>query len=139
VQPKLIDFGVAKVMDPFGRERLTGAGVIGTPGYMPPEQALDSSEVDGRADLWAFCVMLYEILSGRVPFPGRTCTEVLRAVLERELQPLTASIGLDAELWSILERGLRTERTNRWEGMRPLTAALRGWLANRDAAPKNLG
>jgi serine/threonine protein kinase len=132
VQPKLIDFGVAKVMDPFRREGLTGAGVVGTPGYMPPEQALDSSDVDGRADVWAFCVMLYEVLSGRVPFSGRTCSEVLRAVLEREAAPLTVTIGLDAELWSILERGLRNDRTKRWEGMRPLTAALRVWLASRE-------
>src|SRR5690349_21675451 len=50
LQPKLLDFGVSKMLDPFRREQLTGAGVIGTPGYMPPEQALDSSDVDGRAD-----------------------------------------------------------------------------------------
>jgi serine/threonine-protein kinase len=128
-EPKVIDFGVAKVLDPFRREQLTGRGVIGTPGYMAPEQALDSSSVDGRADVWAFSVMLYELLSGGVPFPGKTSTEVLSAVLERDVPPLSTTLGLDAELWSILERGLRRDRTERWEGMRPLSAALGTWLA----------
>src|SRR5579859_3639867 len=101
VGPKLIDFGVAKVLDPFRREQLTGAGVIGTPGYMAPEQALDSSAVDGRADVWAFSIMMYELLSGGVPFPGKTCTEVLALVLERDVPSLETTVGLDPELWSI--------------------------------------
>jgi serine/threonine protein kinase len=124
---------VAKVLDPFRREQLTGAGLIGTPGYMSPEQSLDSSGVDGRSDVWAFCVTLYELLSGRVPFPGRTCTEVLLAVIEKEPPALTTTIGLDTELWSIIERGLQRERTKRWEGMRPLAAALTAWLAKHSA------
>jgi serine/threonine protein kinase len=127
VRPKLIDFGVAKLMDPFRREQLTGAGVIGTPGYMAPEQTLDSSDVDGRADMWSFCVVLYEMLCGHPPFSGRTCTSVLRAVLEHDVPPLTKMIDLDPELWSAIERGLQPERDKRWETMRSLAATLRSW------------
>jgi serine/threonine protein kinase len=126
--PKLIDFGVAKVVTPRA-EQLTGSGVIGTPEYMAPEQALNSSDVDARADVWGFCVVLYEAVSGTVPFPGQTCTDVLCGVLEREVPPLTGRMGLDVDLWGIIERGLRRERSTRWSGMRELGSALTSWLA----------
>jgi serine/threonine-protein kinase len=130
LRPKLIDFGVAKLMDPFQREQLTGAGMIGTPGYMAPEQMIDSSDVDGRADMWSFCVVLYEMLCGHLPFPGRTCTNVLRSVL-KQVPPPPKMIDLDPELWSAIERGLHPAREKRWETMRSLAATLRSWNDNQ--------
>jgi serine/threonine-protein kinase len=132
IHPKLIDFGVAKFVEPR-IEQLTGSGIIGTPEYMAPEQALNSSEVDARADVWGFCIVLYEVLSGAVPFEGRTCTEVLRGVLEHEAEPLTTRIGLDADLWHIIERGLQRERSARWSEMRELGTELHAWLSARDS------
>ncbi|SRR5258708_3731717 len=126
--PKLIDFGVAKLLDPFRREMLTGSGLIGTPGYMAPEQALDSSAVDGRADVWSFCVVLYEMLCGRVPFAGQTSTDVLRAVLEQDVPRPPEDLGVDSALWTMIERGLERQREKRWERMRPLASALGAWL-----------
>jgi eukaryotic-like serine/threonine-protein kinase len=131
--PKLIDFGVAKLLDPFRRESLTGSGLIGTPGYMAPEQALDSSAVDGRADVWSFCVVLYEMLCGRVPFAGQTSADVLRAVLEQDVPPPPEDLRVDSALWTVIERGLERQREKRWERMRPLASALGAWL---DDQPK---
>jgi serine/threonine-protein kinase len=132
LHPKLIDFGVAKVSEPNPGDQLTGAGVIGTPGYMSPEQTLDSSSVDPRADVWSFSVVLYEALTGTLPFGAASCTDVLRAVLEREARPLTA-FGLDGELSAIVARGLDRERTNRWPSIASLRQALVAWMASHAA------
>jgi serine/threonine-protein kinase len=131
IQPKLIDFGLAKL--PAGTQGLvlTGGGVLGTPEYMPPEQIIESSTVDRRADIWGFCVMLYEMLWGDVPFGGRTCPEILRAVLDREVPSLTTAMNLDPRLWAILERGLRKDPFHRWPQIAELGSALASWLTGR--------
>ena len=131
VQPKAIDFGLAKICDGPPTHPVTGAGVLGTPEYMAPEQVIDSSTVDHRADVWGYCVVLYEMLSGAAPFTGRTCSEILRAVLDAEPESLTNAIGLDAGLWRIIERGLHKERSERWTSMHELGAALANWLTSR--------
>jgi serine/threonine-protein kinase len=112
---------------------LTGGAVIGTPEYMAPEQVIDSSSVDCRADVWSFCVVLYELLSGVVPFPGRSCPEVLRSVLDREASPPMTQIGFDPALWTIIERGLRKDPQDRWATMRELRKSLAAWLVSRGA------
>ena len=69
-RPKLVDFGVALLKDP-GEEPLTRTGgVVGTPGYMSPEQVLGGREVDARADIYALGCVLFECLAGQRPFPG---------------------------------------------------------------------
>ena len=79
---KVLDFGIAKgVIDPRGEE-----GLMGTPFYMAPEQAL-GKDVDARADVYAAGVILYEILAGDPPFTGTTA-EVLRRVVSGQWRPL---------------------------------------------------
>jgi serine/threonine-protein kinase len=131
-QPKLIDFGVAKVAAHPHARRLTSGGLIGTPEYMAPEQIIDASDVDARADVWSYAVVLYEVLSGRVPFLGRSYPEVLRAVLQSEALPLGTK-GVDAALAAIVERGLRKDPAERWASMLEFRAALGQWLASRGA------
>jgi serine/threonine-protein kinase len=91
---------------------------------------LDSSDVDGRADVWSWCAVLYEALSGSVPFPGSTCTEVLRAILLNSLTRL-AAFGVDSELAAIVERGLQHDREKRQPDILELRSALALWLAKR--------
>jgi serine/threonine protein kinase len=131
IQPKLIDFGLAKLPAGTNGLILTGGGVLGTPEYMPPEQIIESSSVDRRADIWGFSIMLYEMLWGDVPFNGRSCPEILRAILDREVPSLTTAMGLDARLWAILERGLRKDPFHRWPDISELGAALADWLGGR--------
>ncbi|MHC4681367.1 MAG: protein kinase domain-containing protein, partial [Planctomycetota bacterium] len=86
-QVKVLDFGLAK---PFVSEdrsldiTATQAGrVIGTPAYMSPEQARGDS-TDHRTDIWSFGCILYQMLTGRLPFEGRTATDTLARIIERE-------------------------------------------------------
>jgi serine/threonine protein kinase len=127
IQPKVIDFGLAKWMRTGGGPVLTGAGVLGTPEYMSPEQIIESSSVDQRADIWGFSVILYEMLTGVIPFPGKSCPEILRAILEREVPPLT-TLAIDASLSAIVDRGLRKDPHERYGSMTEFGVALADWL-----------
>ena len=93
---KVLDFGLAKAMDPAGGSSANVANsptltahatamgiIIGTAAYMAPEQARGKS-VDKRADVWAFGVVLYEMLTGRQAFTGDTITDVIAAVVTRD-------------------------------------------------------
>ncbi|MFN0171763.1 MAG: protein kinase domain-containing protein [Bryobacteraceae bacterium] len=87
---KVLDFGLAKVLrgnSPVGVEHPgpdTGTGrIIGTPRYMSPEQAR-GAEVDQRSDIWAFGCVLYELLTGKPAVSGKTVSDIIAAILERE-------------------------------------------------------
>ena len=94
---KVLDFGLAKALDPdvaIERRRRTPrrsparrspppASILGTAAYMAPEQALGKT-VDKRADIWAFGVVLFEMLAGKRPFAGQSPTEVLASVVKDE-------------------------------------------------------
>lgn len=84
VTPKLLDFGVAEILEDACLRGLTPGGVImGTPEYMSPEQARDQRELVGpHTDVWGVAVLWYECLTGRVPFDGDSPEGVLHAVCE---------------------------------------------------------
>jgi serine/threonine protein kinase/tetratricopeptide (TPR) repeat protein len=84
---KVLDFGLAKVssrQDENEDTAVTQPGrVIGTPAYMSPEQARGKS-TDHRTDIWSFGCLMYEMLTGKVPFEGETATDTVARILERE-------------------------------------------------------
>jgi serine/threonine-protein kinase len=133
VQPKLLDFGVAKVGRAFST-RLTQTGaMLGSPLYMSPEHAR-GDEVDYRADIWAFCVVLYEVITGRAPFDGKNYNAVLYAIIANE-PPATTTFGAgDDNLWKAVRRGMRKDPDQRWSSMDELGRALAGWLLAHDTA-----
>ena len=143
VQPKLIDFGVAKVAS---RPSLTGedvaaasarrplatlsGAIVGSPGFMAPEQAR-GDEVDHRADVWSMSVVLYEMVSGRLPFERDEVHEQLAAILTEDPPPITDLSAGDSALWAVIERGLAKNPAVRWQTMRELGAALANWAMHR--------
>jgi serine/threonine protein kinase len=133
VQPKLLDFGVAKHEVQKGRQpKLTEVGaVLGSPAYLSPEQARGQADVDARADVWSFCAMLYECVTGTLPFHAENTHALLFSIAED--QPLSlADHGVEEdELWRILHRGLEKATTDRWPNMRTLGRALAQWLCDR--------
>jgi len=128
IAPKLIDFGLTKELDAIAAQTLTAAGVrIGSPSYMSPEQAR-GRDVDTRSDVWSFCVVLFRMVTGRLPFVGETHVQQRIAIIEKR-PPSFEVLGLDEPaLWRIVERGLAKPLSERWQSMRELAAVLRAWL-----------
>lgn len=132
LEPKVLDFGIAKVDQKSTAPSLTSVGtVLGSPAYMSPEQARGETDVDRRTDVWALCVVLYEVITGRLPFVGENYNQLLYAILEG--QPKTFSeLGINEPLlWSIIARGLEKDRTRRCHDMFELGRGLALWLLDR--------
>lgn len=118
---KLVDFGIAKMVQPRGDEPLTQMGMIfGTPAYMSPEQAT-GQPVDGRTDLYSAGIILFEMLSGGVPFAAAEMMEVLRLQV-REPAP---KLPVAAPVAAILDRLLAKSPEDRYPDAQTALEAVR--------------
>jgi len=133
VQPKILDFGIAKLEGKVSR-LTTGGILLGSPEYMSPEQALGDKEFDHRVDIWAAAVVLYEMIAGRAPWECSSCPALLRAIVDDPAPSLLGTNDVDVRLWAILERGLAKNPEKRWSCARNFGRALAGWLASRSVA-----
>ncbi len=105
-------------------ELLTRSGeVMGTPAYMPPEQCIDRVS-DATSDQFSFCVALYEALYGERPFTGDTLAQIVRHVVNGEIQPAPARTEVPAWLRACVLRGLSARRRDRFPSMRAVVNAL---------------
>src|SRR5438876_6741 len=83
------DFGIARAITAAGGDRLTQTGlIVGTPGYMSPEQASGSSHLDGRSDQYSLACVLYEMLAGELPYTGPTAQAIIAKQLTEPLPHL---------------------------------------------------
>jgi eukaryotic-like serine/threonine-protein kinase len=132
LQPKVLDFGIAK-LEQRAAERLTRDGaVIGSPAYMSPEQFCGDGSIDGRADIWALCVVLYEMITGHRPFEGDGYQgAVFWNVLNAKPRAIAEYQIDEPALWGILEKGLEKEPSGRHQDMRRFGSALADWLMAR--------
>jgi tetratricopeptide (TPR) repeat protein/predicted Ser/Thr protein kinase len=122
----VVDFGLAKRIDAASSLSLAGA-VVGTPAFMPPEQALGRThEVDARSDVYALGATLHWCLTGALPFPATELPALLRAVVEQE-PPRT---GVDRDLDLVVAKCLAKEPGRRYASARELADDLGRWLAN---------
>src|SRR5262249_37676080 len=136
---KVMDFGLAKLLDPvasMGRA-VTGAEfAVGTPGYMCPEQAR-GEEMDHRGDLYSVGGILYELLTGRLPFDGRCTMDILLAHATEE-PPSFADVGAGGWIPPALERVVRRcltkTREERHANARELSDAYEKALLEGDEA-----
>ena len=108
--------------------------VLGTFAYMPPEQARGSSNrVDGRADIYSLGVVLYQLLTNRLPFVATTAMEYRNQILQRDVRPLrTIDDTIPIELERICLRCLAKSPTDRYSTAKDLAHDLRQWIAEVD-------
>ena len=134
--PRLTDFGVAHLGD---RTRLTQTGsVIGTYAYLSPE-ACNGLELDERADIWAFGVMLFEMLTGRVPFQGDSTAAILTAILTKPAPDIDRlRPGLPPALITLIARMLEKDRARRISSVRLVGAELEAIIRNIDTPLRSL-
>ncbi|HXG60482.1 MAG TPA: serine/threonine-protein kinase [Planctomycetota bacterium] len=133
--PHVTDFGLAK-MDHMERSATRAGSSLGTPYYMSPEQVEgDVTGTDARSDIYALGVMLYQALTGRVPYPGSSVLEVYRGVLSGRLTP-PSQLNPDAppELEAVCLKALQRDKTRRHPSAREFADDLRRWL-DRTADP----
>ena len=117
---KVCDFGIAKIKSVRARPNLTMAGLVfGTPEYMSPEQAC-GGDVDARTDLYAVAAILYQLVSGQLPFPAPSATEVLARILRDEPEPPSqrAYVPIPEPIEKLILLGMSKDREKR-----PQTAA----------------
>jgi serine/threonine-protein kinase len=141
---KVTDFGIAKVRDDSADLLGTHAAIdltvpgtfLGTAKYLAPEQ-VEGAPVDARADVYALGVVLYEMLSGTVPFRGENDAAVALARLHRDPTPLReVAPDVPADLEQVVHRALRRRPDDRYPGMVELRTALAGAdLDRRTPAP----
>lgn len=123
----LIDFGLVLTADVSAQQRLTAIDVIvGTADYLAPEQ-IAGLPLDGRADLYALGVTLYELLAGHVPFAGCAPLEMLRAHVELPPPPLPPEIPPAAR--AVVERALQKRADDRYPSAEAMAAAIADALA----------
>ena len=143
IQPKVLDFGIAKLDQKHVSTRLTQMGaVLGSPQYLSPEQAEGLEDVDQRSDIWSLGVVLYEVVTGVPPFEASNYNALIRKILREEPKPLAEHGVGDAQFALILARCLKKEPAERWASMWELGEALALWLFERgvrvDAAARSI-
>ena len=133
---KLLDFGLAKLKErdeavptDATRTRLTETGtIVGTVPYMAPEQ-IEGREVDARTDIFAFGIVLHEMVCGQRPFAGESRAALMAAIVAAEPPPLSSlQPQVPASLERLVRRCLAKDPDDRWQTARDLAAELR-WIA----------
>jgi len=123
--PIVADFGVARALAAAGDSRATQAGMaIGTPAYMSPEQAMGEGDVDHRADLYSVGCVLFEMLTGDVPYPGATAAVVRQHLMAAVPSARLVRANVPAAVDAVIMRALAKDREDRFSSAAEMSAAL---------------
>ncbi|MEK6287695.1 MAG: protein kinase [Acidobacteriota bacterium] len=142
---KMLDFGLAKMMQPgssrdsedptaaLGGQTAFGV-VMGTVSYMSPEQAL-GRDLDQRSDIFSLAVVIYEMLTGRLPFDGASATEIVDNIVHKEPVAIARfNYDVPPELERIVRKGMEKDRERRYYSSRELATDLRNLLRDSNTA-----
>ncbi|BBM86740.1 WD40 repeat domain-containing serine/threonine protein kinase [Candidatus Uabimicrobium amorphum] len=123
-EPKIMDFGLVKLLQSSSILSRSGA-IFGTLQYMPPEQASDSSAVDERSDIYSLGVILYELLTGRLPFTSKTRMKLLTQILNDTPTSLSEiNSEIPVQLSHICLKALQKKPHERYQTAQEFAAAL---------------
>jgi class 3 adenylate cyclase/tRNA A-37 threonylcarbamoyl transferase component Bud32 len=132
-EPVVMDFGLARQVATGDPTQTSEGAILGTPAYMPPEQA--TGEIDSigpRSDVYSLGVVLYELITGRVPFEGPTMKVLFQAVHQEPPRPSAVREGIDADLEAICLRAIAKQPEDRYASMTEMAAALQDYLQGRE-------
>jgi serine/threonine-protein kinase len=128
---KLIDFGISKFqpLSGDGMKMTSSGAVMGTPYYMSPEQASGSLEADGRSDLFTVGVIVYECVTGRIPFEGESFNQLMfKIVLTEPPHPQDVVPELDPAFTSIILKAMVRDVTQRFQTAKEFADAIQAWI-----------
>jgi serine/threonine protein kinase len=132
---KVLDFGIAKLENPDSMDdvRTREGVVLGTPRYMSPEQSQDL-KLDGRSDLYAMGVILYELLVGRPPFEGNVPFDILLAHIQNPVPPIPAHLKVPPALEAAMLKALAKKPSDRFASAEEMSRALNDAISGGPAA-----
>jgi tRNA A-37 threonylcarbamoyl transferase component Bud32 len=136
-EPKLIDFGLAKLSEVTAGQKLTRHGqIVGTPEYMSPEQ-IANQEIDGRSDVYSLACLLYEMVAGRPPFSGGDDVQLLYQQMQKPPEPIEKyAPAAPLELWNdVLRHALEKSPDKRFRNMKQMAQALQRLLPRGPDVP----
>jgi eukaryotic-like serine/threonine-protein kinase len=136
VIPKILDFGVSKATSPGGGDfvKTTTGAVLGSPAYMSPEQAKGDLDVDGRSDVWSLGVILYEALTGQIPFDAPNYNALMLTIITKPHRPAhEIAPGVPPEISQLIDRCLAKDRNQRVGTARELAERLEAAAASRQS------
>jgi serine/threonine protein kinase len=139
-QVKVTDFGIAKIKEgagTSGQTVLTKSGfLLGTPHYMSPEQIREPKDAGAKSDIYSSGVVLYEMLTGSLPFNSRSLPKLIDAIYRGEKQPPSAlRPEVDKELEQIVMKAMHPRMDQRFETAREFFEALEEYTARQPIAP----
>ncbi|MEK7483205.1 MAG: protein kinase [Planctomycetota bacterium] len=131
--PKITDFGLVKTLTKEQTVLSLQGQAIGTPNYMPPEQAKgDLNEIDARSDVYALGILLYEILTRRVPFSGKSNVEIYRKITEEDpKEPRALNKNCPKELNAICLKAIQKEKSRRYQQASEMAHDLKAYLEDK--------
>jgi serine/threonine protein kinase len=135
-QVKLLDFGVALSRTATNRtSRLTRTGVaVGTPSYMSPEQASAERDLDATTDVYAVGVILYQALSGRLPFDAKNMQGLVAQIVMGKVTPLSRLAPNADRAWvTLITKAMSRRPQNRFQSAAEFQAAVSAWIEDQGA------